>query len=170
MLPSRVPVQILLSASIWKSRSIEHVLPRIMTTLLLPASQFPSNRQRDLRAWRLATIDRRPMGVSESEDMALGSEKLLNESTGLEIPSTATIHVTRLAKSMREQNRTEKRDRSSGQSGRRGGTRTRIQASNPGSTEGKTYPGVVFRFHLAPAGTTSAFVRTTKSGFQGEGE
>ena len=155
-------------ASIWKAGKSEHVWPCIVTTPLLPANQFPSNL--GVSAWRLATIDRKPMGVSESEDMALGSEKLLNESTGLEIPSTATIRMTRLAKSMREQNRTEKRDRSSGQSGRRGGARTRIQASNPGSTEGKTYPGVVFRFHLAPASTTSAFVRTTKSGFQGEGE
>ena len=43
MLPSRVPVQVRLSASTWNSGNNEHMWPCIVTTPLLPASQMPSN-------------------------------------------------------------------------------------------------------------------------------
>ena len=53
--------------------------------------------------------------------------------------------------------------RISGQSRRKGRTRTRIHASYPGYREEKTYPGVKFRFHNAPAGAVTNHVRATKT-------
>ena len=70
---------------------------------------------------------------------------------------------------MREQNRSEKRFRNSGQSRRRGRTKTRIQASYPGFREEKTYPGVKFRFHIAPAEAVSTSRQGNQNGiFQRE--
>ena len=72
VLPSSVPVQVRLSASTWNFKNNEHMWPCIVTSLLLPARQMPSNWLRvcsgDLLTGRFTTIHRTPMGLSGSDD------------------------------------------------------------------------------------------------------
>ena len=62
---------------------------------------------------------------------------------------------------MGEQNRSEKRFRTSGQSRRKGRTGTSIHVSYPGFRNEEAYPGVKFRFHNAPAGAVTTHVRAS---------
>ena len=76
VLPSSVPVQVRLAASTWNLENNEHMWPCIVTSLLLPARQMPSNWLRvcsgDLLTGRFTTIHRTPMGLSGSDhDMSL---------------------------------------------------------------------------------------------------
>ena len=72
VLPSTVPVQVRLATSTWNLENNEHMWPCIVTSLLLPARQMPSNWLRvcsgDLLTGRFSATHRAPVGLSGSDD------------------------------------------------------------------------------------------------------
>ena len=97
VLPSSVPVQVRLAASTWNLENNEHMWPCIVTSLLLPARQVPSNWLRvssgDLLTGRFSAAHRAPMGLLESDD-----DMSLDACTRQKLPHL--MHETRLKTQM----------------------------------------------------------------------